>query len=144
MALNKTILAAGLAAFALLGTSIAASAAPAVATGNVNVRSGPSTSYHRVDVLRRGERVDVQSCRGNWCFVEKRGPDGWVSANYLERTRHHRPSRRDWDNDWRWDNGPDWGHHRRDWDRRHYDWRHNNSRGSVCFSGPNSSFCIGN
>ena len=34
--------------------------------------------------LSRGERVDVQGCRGSWCRVSKPGPDGWVSANYLD------------------------------------------------------------
>ncbi len=71
-------------AVVLLGMVGAASAAQAVATGNVNVRSGPSTQYGRVDTLLRNEVVDVTSCQGNWCYVEKRGADGWVSANYLQ------------------------------------------------------------
>ena len=80
MALNRKLLTAGLATLGILVTTIAASAAPAVATGNVNVRSGPGTGYAVIDTLRRGEQVDVQYCRGSWCYVEKRGPDGWVSA----------------------------------------------------------------
>ena len=87
MALSRKIMAAGLAALALVATTAAASAAPAYATGNVNVRSGPGTGYGVVDTLRRGEQVDVQYCRGSWCFVDKRGPSGWVSANYLDRGR---------------------------------------------------------
>jgi len=61
----------------------AAQAAPGYATANVNVRSGPSTGYRVVDVLQRGQSVDVQRCQGSWCYVVKSGPDGWVSANYL-------------------------------------------------------------
>ena len=61
----------------------AANAAPGTVTTNVNVRSGPGTNYSVVDTARRGERVDVQQCRGSWCYIEKSGPDGWVSANYL-------------------------------------------------------------
>ena len=83
MALNRKLLTAGLATLGILVTTMAASAAPAVATGNVNVRTGPGTGYGVVDTLRRGEQVDVQYCRGSWCYIEKRGPDGWVSANYL-------------------------------------------------------------
>ncbi|KRA97233.1 hypothetical protein ASD83_08765 [Devosia sp. Root685] len=83
MALNRKLITSALATLAVLATTAAASAAPAIATGNVNVRSGPGTGYAVVDALRRGERVDIQYCRGSWCFVEKRGPDGWVSANYL-------------------------------------------------------------
>jgi len=58
-------------------------AAPATASGTVNVRSGPSTSYPVVDTLRAGESVDVRGCRSGWCFVEKSGPDGYVSASLL-------------------------------------------------------------
>src|SRR5690606_37966979 len=101
MALSRKIMAAGLAALALVATTAAASAAPAHATGNVNVRSGPGTGYSVIDTLRRGETVDIQYCRGSWCFVDKRGPSGWVSANYLDRGRpnwnNNRPG---WDDGW--------------------------------------------
>ena len=59
MALSKKLMAGGLAALALMATAGAALAAPAYATSNVNVRSGPRTGYGVVDALRRGERVDV-------------------------------------------------------------------------------------
>jgi len=61
----------------------AAYAAPGTITTNVNVRSGPGTNYAVVDVAQRGEQVDVQQCRGSWCYITKPGPDGWVSASYL-------------------------------------------------------------
>ena len=149
MALSRKIIAVGLAALALLGTSVAASAAPAVVTGNVNVRSGPGTGYRAIDIVRRGERVDVQYCEGSWCFIEKRGPDGWVSARYLERGRPgrpdwDRPGRPDWDRPGRPDWGrPDWG--RPDWDRPgRPDWgRPGRPGSSVCFNGPNGYFCMG-
>lgn len=89
MQIKNSVLKAAIAGAVMLATAGAAFAAPGVATGNVNVRSGPGTGYAVVDVLRRGERVDVEYCRGNWCFVEKRGPDGWVSANYLRTGRGH-------------------------------------------------------
>ena len=56
MALSKKLMAGGLAALALLATTATAFAAPAYATGNVNVRSGPGTGYARIDTLRRGEQ----------------------------------------------------------------------------------------
>ncbi|WP_323014831.1 SH3 domain-containing protein [Devosia sp.] len=71
------------AATALVVFLPAANAAPGVVTGNVNVRSGPGTNYAVVDTLVRGTQVDVQRCQGSWCYVEKPGPDGWVSASYL-------------------------------------------------------------
>jgi hypothetical protein len=61
----------------------AAQAAPGTITSNVNVRSGPGTSYGVVDTAVRGTQVDVQQCQGSWCYVQKSGPDGWVAANYL-------------------------------------------------------------
>ena len=154
MTLRKKLFTAGLATMAVIATTMAASAAPAVASGNVNVRSGPGTGFRVIDTLRRGESVDVQYCRGSWCFVEKRGPDGWVSANYL---RSGRPS---WDDDWDhgWDDG--WNRPRPPrpphWDPnppRPPHWNPpprprpiypGNSHGSICFNGPNGYFCIGN
>lgn len=69
----------------LLATTTIASASgvTAYATGNVNVRTGPSTSYTRVDTLHRGENVTVRECQNGWCYVDHSGPDGWVSARYL-------------------------------------------------------------
>jgi uncharacterized protein YraI len=145
MALSRKLMAGGLAALSLLATAGAAFAAPAYVTGNVNVRSGPGTGYGVVDTIRRGERVDVQQCRGSWCYVEKRGPDGWVSANYLERGgrpgwndddhyyrppvyRPHPPRRPHWDN---WPSRPHYPH---------YPQRPGNS---VCVNGPNGYFCVG-
>ena len=117
MALSKKLMAGGLAALALLATAGAAMAAPAFATSNVNVRSGPGTGYGVVDALRRGEQVDVQECRGSWCFIEKRGPDGWVSASYLDRGRPMPLPQPIYPG---------------------------NPGGNVCFNGPNGYVCIGN
>ena len=74
----------------ILATTTFASAADiaAIATGNVNVRTGPSTAYTRVDTLQRGEYVTVKQCQNGWCYVDHRGPDGWVSANYLANARN--------------------------------------------------------
>ena len=72
------------AAVVLLSTA-AAFAQPGVATGSVNVRTGPGTGYAKVGVLAAGEYVDVKQCQGSWCFVDRNsGTDGWASANYLQ------------------------------------------------------------
>lgn len=156
MALSKKLMAGGLAALALLATTATAFAAPAFATGNVNVRSGPGTGYSRVDTLRRGEQVEVVECRGSWCFIEKRGPDGWVSANYLSRGGHNGGGWNDggWnDDDWGWDRPPHWNPrpprppHWNPRPPRPQPWPGHgggNNGGSVCFNGPNGYFCIGN
>jgi len=75
-------------ALILAGTA-AASAATAFASTTVNVRAGAGPGYAVVDVLHPGERVEVDYCKGAWCAVEKRGPDGWVNANYLTSGRDY-------------------------------------------------------
>jgi len=139
MNLKKTAMTLGLAALALGMTAASAYAATAYATGSVNVRSGPGTGYRVVDQLRRGERVDVQDCRGSWCRVSKSGPDGWVSASYLsagnndddyydddyydddvviiQRPRHRRPV-------------------------YYYDDYYRGPSASFCLGGQNASFCL--
>ena len=73
-----------------------AMAMPAQATNSLNVRSGPDRGYRVVDVLNRGERVNVERCKSNgWCFITHRGRDGWVSSRYLTNSQlHHRKSHR--------------------------------------------------
>lgn len=84
MNLLPKLLAGGVAGATLLLGASAALAAPGVATGAVNVRSGPGTSYVVRDTLYRGEDVDIGRCTGGWCYVTHDGADGWVSANYLQ------------------------------------------------------------
>lgn len=81
--LKKMGLGFALAGMSLVAGIVAAQAAPAIATSAVNVRSGPGIGYAVLDTLRAGEIVEVERCSGNWCFVQKSGPDGWVSRNYL-------------------------------------------------------------
>jgi uncharacterized protein YraI len=81
----KHITALSSAAAVVLLSTAAAFAQPGVATGNVNVRTGPGTGYAKVGTLAAGEYVDVKQCQGSWCFVDRNsGTDGWVSANYLK------------------------------------------------------------
>jgi hypothetical protein len=81
----KHITALSSAAVVVLLSTAAAFAQPGVATGAVNVRTGPGTGYAKVGTLSAGELVDVKQCQGSWCFVDRNsGTDGWVSANYLQ------------------------------------------------------------
>lgn len=123
-----------------IGTA-AASAAPAYSTTTLNVRSGPGTGYRVVDTLRPGEPVNIDYCRGSWCFINKAGPDGWASAAYLSRGAM-RPNYDRYDHYDRYD---------RRWDRhyrgprlpftnyrpygRYYD-------PSVCFGSNNARLCF--
>jgi hypothetical protein len=58
----------------------------AVATTNLNVRSGPGTRYPVIGVLRSGQNVIITSCGGGWCSISHSGPNGWASERYLRRT----------------------------------------------------------
>lgn len=83
MSISRSIV--GVAAF-VAGLLSAGSvlAVEAAAKSPVNVRTGPGTSFGIVDQLSTGEVVNVTECApSNFCFVERDGPDGWVSANYL-------------------------------------------------------------
>ncbi|MFD1943210.1 SH3 domain-containing protein [Paradevosia shaoguanensis] len=79
--LTKKITIAAVAAVAVIGSTAAALAAPAVATSNVNLRNAPGGA--KIGVLYAGEQVNVKTCQGSWCYVQRPGPDGWVSRNYL-------------------------------------------------------------
>ncbi|MEI4480643.1 MULTISPECIES: SH3 domain-containing protein [unclassified Phyllobacterium] len=77
--------------FVFLVSAEAAHAANAFTTANVNLRTGPGTSYGRVATLAPGVRVEVLTCQSNWCRVGRQGIRGWVSASYLEHARAERP-----------------------------------------------------
>ncbi len=80
----KTSLIAAIASLAIIAGGTAAMAAPATANVALNLRTGPGTNFNIIDTLQAGEPVNVTECvSNNWCYVERPGPDGWVSANYL-------------------------------------------------------------
>lgn len=54
------------------------------ATGNVNMRSGPGTSYTKKTVVAKGTPVSVISYHGNFARVNAKGWIGYVSMNYLK------------------------------------------------------------
>lgn len=83
MSIIRTVIgAAALATCVLSAGSVLA--VEAAAKSAVNVRTGPGTSFGIVDQLTAGEVVNVTECApSNFCFVEREGADGWVSANYL-------------------------------------------------------------
>ena len=52
-------------------------------TAGVNLRSGPSTSYGKVELVDRGTRVKAAAKEGNWTFVSVGSKFGWISSDYL-------------------------------------------------------------
>ncbi|SIR16344.1 Uncharacterized conserved protein YraI [Rhizobium sp. RU20A] len=65
-----------------------AQAAEGFATANVNLRSGPSTSYPAVAVIPAGQTIEIYGCLNStaWCDVEVGRWRGWVAARYIRTT----------------------------------------------------------
>jgi hypothetical protein len=77
-------------AFALLAAIVVCAPLPALAVDataaqNVNVRSGPASTFGVVAQLQRGDTVDISKCQGTFCYISFGNGKGWVSANYLTR-----------------------------------------------------------
>lgn len=70
---------------ALMVPGAATAAVDAIVTTDLNMRTGPSTSYQRFDTIPDGSRVTVHGCSQsyNWCDISWHGNRGWVSGNYL-------------------------------------------------------------
>jgi uncharacterized protein YraI len=143
MSLHRLALGVTGALLALGIGATAANAASAYAASTVNVRSGAGTGYAVVDVLRRGDRVEVEYCRGTWCFVEKSGPDGWVSASYLAADRGYDDDEGYYDDDYDYDDGYyDDDYFVIERPRRHFRSHYPRFHSQVCWGKPNVSFCF--
>lgn len=56
----------------------------AYATTNLNLRSGPGTSYGSIDGVGPDQKLTVIGQEGNWLnVVLSNGSEGWVSGNYV-------------------------------------------------------------
>ncbi|WP_372698499.1 SpoIID/LytB domain-containing protein [Arthrobacter sp. JSM 101049] len=53
-------------------------------TATLNLRSGASSKYRVVKVLKKGTKVSVSSTKGTWSKVAATGKTGWVSSKYLK------------------------------------------------------------
>jgi len=70
----------------LLALSAAgATAAPALATNNVNLRQGPGTTYTVIMTIPGGSNVDVSGCSGQWCQVTFQGQNGYAIASSFDQ-----------------------------------------------------------
>ncbi len=80
MQIRHLALAGGL----LLLSAGAASAAPALVTGDLNLRTGPGTHYSVLSVLPGGVTVNARGCADGWCRIAWRGGYGFASSRYLD------------------------------------------------------------
>jgi len=81
-AIRNTMIGAGLA----LLTAGAASANPAVAENELNMRMGPGPQYPILISMPRGANARAWNCDGAWCRVSWNGHSGFASQRYLDIT----------------------------------------------------------
>ena len=78
MALSILVQGTGLAAFAAPGDKL-------IATGNVNFRSGPSSSYSKIDYILKGQEVEhVSQYNSSWDKIIFNGKTGYAAAKYFK------------------------------------------------------------
>ncbi|APX90182.1 hypothetical protein BV394_10970 [Brevirhabdus pacifica] len=80
---KKSVFGASVAA--LLAATSAHAATTAMATTDLNVRSGPGPQFEIVGVIDGNADVTVEGCleTANWCKVSYEGTDGWSYGQYL-------------------------------------------------------------
>lgn len=143
MTIRTKFAAIGIAAGMVLAGAAPALAVAGYATSDLNMRSCGSTDCRVVDVLQRGEEVEIRFCEGVWCSVEARGGSGWVNANYLARAGSGDADDGRYDGRDRYDSYDsydyDYYEPRRVYPRRLY------RRGpdiTACIGGRNARFCV--
>lgn len=82
----------------LMGAGAAAHAYNGYASGNVNLRVGPGTSYHRLTTIPVGAAVHIHGCVGGyrWCDVTYAGYRGWSYGKYIRPARYRHSPRPYW------------------------------------------------
>ena len=63
--------------------NIIGSAIVTTSSGNLNVRSGPSTSNTLLGRIPRNSKVDLYNEQSGWYYVKYKNLNGWVSGSYL-------------------------------------------------------------
>src|SRR3984893_18320083 len=77
MTFGKTVASAGV---LLMLSAASATAAPALAVNNVNLRQGPGKTYTIIMTIPGGSNVDVGGCSGQWGKVTFQGQNGYAIA----------------------------------------------------------------
>ena len=67
--------------FYLEGTKTADAFTGTVTTDDLNIRSGPDTSFRSVDTYMHGDQVEILAVIDRWGYCEQ----GWVFMTYVER-----------------------------------------------------------
>lgn len=56
------------------------------ASAGVNLRSGPGTSYSKIQLVDRGAKVKAAAKSSGWTFVSVGSKFGWIKSDYLATT----------------------------------------------------------
>ncbi|MDB5561798.1 MAG: hypothetical protein JWN11_1216 [Hyphomicrobiales bacterium] len=126
MNIRSNIIAAAIAVTVVVAGTAAAMASPAIANGNANVRNHPGGAT--IGYLHDGQPVNVLGCNGNWCKVQRPGPDGWVRVMALDFGGYS--------------GGYGYGYGGYDDYHPHHHHGYFGGGAGVCLGGPGASFCI--
>lgn len=88
MKLKMTV---GLAAIALVASSVAAVAYPTQTTGATYLHTGPGANYSLVTPVPAGANVNVQHCIASWCRVVWTQYVGFMPAGLLAQVPYSNP-----------------------------------------------------
>ena len=80
---SKLSLGALLTAAAFAASAAVALAAPAVTTGDTQLRDDADFGANWIETIYAGEHIDVQDCSGKWCYVDHDGNEGWIRKSKL-------------------------------------------------------------
>jgi len=70
--------------FYVEGTTAEDATTATVTTNNLNVRSGPDTTFRRVGGYMEDDTIEILAVVGGWGYTEK----GWISMMYVELPEH--------------------------------------------------------
>lgn len=67
----------------LIAGTIAAFAAPAMTTANIDLRAGPGAEYAVTGLMYAQKAVEVGECSNGWCMISGGGQSGWAPSGAL-------------------------------------------------------------
>ncbi len=76
----------------MLGGTALAAVDDSVATGSVNVRSGPGTSYEKLGQLSKNQSISIEAVNEDWGQITYQGVKGFVSLSYVRLEKAEYPA----------------------------------------------------
>jgi uncharacterized protein YgiM (DUF1202 family) len=57
------------------------------AKDNLKLRKGPSLEHDFIDVIRRGQKMEIMANQGEWLLVKVDGNEGYVISKFVAITK---------------------------------------------------------